>query len=59
MFEQFREEQVRKNNYSNVSKKQKNKVSDNLFEVFLKVKERNNKRDRDEHHIYILKEVLG
>ena len=59
MFEQFREEQVRKNDYSNVSKKQKNKVSDNLFEVFLKVKERNNERDRDEHHIYILKEVLG
>ena len=59
MFEQFREEQVRKNNYTNVSKKQKNKVSDNLFEVFLKVKERNNERDRDEHHIYILKELLG
>ena len=59
MFEQFREEQVRKNDYSNVSKKQKNKVSDNLFEVFLKVKERNNERDRDEHHIYILKELLG
>tara|TARA_B100000795_G_scaffold248859_1_gene215963 strand:+ start:629 stop:796 length:168 start_codon:yes stop_codon:yes gene_type:complete len=55
----LREEQVRKNNYTNVSKKQKNKVSDNLFEVFLKVKERNNERDRDEHHIYILKEVLG